>query len=1003
MRVLIKAVFVLACLLIVPAAVYAQASIAGTVKDTSGAVLPGVTVEAASPVLIEKTRSVVSDGSGQFKIVDLRPGPYTVTFTLTGFNIVKREGIELTGSFTASFAIEMKVGTVQETITVTGETPIVDVQSTTKQRVMNHDIIDAIPTGRLYANLGVLVPGVSSNQPDVGGSTGDNMPSLTAHGSKAVDMRVLQNGVTTATLQAGGNIGMATPNVQAMQEVTIDSGSVSAELATGGPRVNFIPRDGGNTFKTTTFLSYASNGMQANNLTDDLINRGLKVADSLKVNYDINPGLGGPIKKDKVWFWYTGRWNKADNYVGGMFYNLNANNPNAWTYAPDTSAQAFTDIWQTDNQMRVTYQYSPRNKFAATWDQQTRCNCPYYVMGTRSPEAGNDRRSPTQRLLHGEWSSPVTNKVLLEAVILHRTERWGNMPPLLEGFASGSSPGMIMVVDQGGAIPGLQYRGGGTGAGIYNNTWVPNYFWRAAASYITGSHAIKVGINDAFGNLNQTQYNYQPISYQVNTVNGVTTPNRITEWATPYTILNDEVHDMGIFAQDRFTLSHTTITLGVRYDWFKSQFPEQTLGPSLLDPTRNLTFAPRDNLNWKDITPRMGLVHDVFGTGKTALRVSLNKYLQGQGLNGLGNTPNPVTLLALSTTRTWTDQNKNFAVDCNLTSGAQQDLRASGGDFCGAFNNGNFLTANQSNSSFDPDLLTGWNHRNFNWEFSIGAQHEILPRVSVDVAYFRRWYGNFQVTDNTLVSPSDYTAYSYTAPPDARLPNGGAYTVTGFYDLNLNKQGQVQSNNTLSDKFGNQIEHWNGVDFGINARLQNGLTLQGGIGTGRTSTNNCDILKALPEMISGNTTGGVQDSLAYCDLQEPMITQGKLVAIYRVPRVDVQIAATYQNSVGPVVLANRVTNAVDTTLGRPFTGASNATLSLVTPNTMYGERRNQLDFRFGKILKYGRSRAVVNIDLYNALNANPALTQQNTFGTAWQTPLSILTARYVKFGVQFDF
>jgi hypothetical protein len=1010
MRVLARTVFVASCLLFIPAAAYAQASITGTVRDTSGAVLPGVTIEAASPVLIEKTRSVISDGSGQFRIVDLRPGLYTVTFSLAGFNTVKREGVELTGTFTAAINAEMKVGSLQETITVTGATPTVDLQSTTKQRVMNHEIIDAVPTGRLYANLGVLVPGVASNQADVGGSTGDNMPSLTAHGSKAVDMRVLQNGVTTATLQAGGNIGMATPNVQAMQEVAIDSGSVSAELATGGPRVNFIPRDGGNTFKSSTFISYASSGLQANNLTQDLIDRGLKVADAVKVNYDINPGFGGPIAKDKVWFWYTGRWNKADNYVGGMYYNLNANNPASFTYAPDTSKQAFTDIWQTDNQIRMTYQYSPRNKFAATWDQQTRCNCPFYVSANRSPEAANDRRSPTQRLLHGEWSSPITSKVLLEGVILHRTERWGNMPPYLEpeGFLSGSAPGIIGVNEQGGSIPGLWYRSGGTGNGIYNNTWVPNYFWRAAASYITGKQAIKVGINDAFGNLNQTQYNYAPITYRFN--NGV--PNQITEWATPYTILNDEVHDLGIFAQDRFTLSRTTITLGVRYDWFKSQFPEQTLGPALLDPTRNLAFAPRDNLNWKDITPRMGLVHDLMGDGKTALRISLNKYLQGQGLNGLGNTPNPVTLLALNTTRNWTDANNNKVVDCNLTNGAQQDLRAGCGDFCGAYNNANFLTPNQANNSFDPDLLTGWNHRNFNWEFAAGAQHEILPRVSVDFAYYRRWFGNFQVTDNTLVSASDFTPYSYTTPLDPRLPGGGGSTVTGFYDLNPNKIGLVQNNNTLSDKFGKWTEHWNGIDIGINARLPIGLTLQGGIGTGHQSIDACEVLQALPEMLTGLSNGPfavagtgatVADSLTYCKVQEPMLTQGKVVAIYRIPKIDVQIASTFQSIPGPVMLANRVTVPGETTLGRAFTGAANATISLVTPNSLYGERRNQLDFRFGKNFRAGGKRAAINVDLYNALNTNAVLTLNNNYGAAWQTPQSILTARYVRFGAQFDF
>ena len=166
-------------MLSLPAAAFAQAEIAGVVKDTSGAVLPGVTIEAASPALIERVRSVASDGSGQYRIVDLRPGSYTVTLTLPGFNTIRREGIELTGTATYVVNAEMRVGSLEETITVTGQAPAVDVQTVTRQRVLGHDIIDAIPTGRMYYNLGVLLPGVSSSSTDVGGSLGDAMSSLT--------------------------------------------------------------------------------------------------------------------------------------------------------------------------------------------------------------------------------------------------------------------------------------------------------------------------------------------------------------------------------------------------------------------------------------------------------------------------------------------------------------------------------------------------------------------------------------------------------------------------------------------------------------------------------------------------------------------------------------------------------------------------------------------------------------------------------------------------------
>jgi hypothetical protein len=211
-------------LLMLPAAAYAQASITGVVKDTSGAVLPGVTVEAASPALIEKVRSVVTDGTGQYRIVDLRPGTYTVTFTLTRFSTIKREGVELTGSFTATVNAELRVGAVEETITVTGETPTVDVQGTIRQRVLDRQVIDAIPTGRSERNVAVLVPGVVLGGQDVGGSLTGLEGSMTIHGSKGDDQRLMTNGVSLGVVFGGGAQRSSQTNMAAYEEVQIDTG-----------------------------------------------------------------------------------------------------------------------------------------------------------------------------------------------------------------------------------------------------------------------------------------------------------------------------------------------------------------------------------------------------------------------------------------------------------------------------------------------------------------------------------------------------------------------------------------------------------------------------------------------------------------------------------------------------------------------------------------------------------------------------------------------------------
>ena len=275
------AVFALACVLLLPAMARAQASIAGVVKDSSGAVLPGVTVEAASPALIEKVRVAVTDGTGQYKIVSLLPGIYSVTFTLTGFQTFRREGIELSGSFVASVTAEMKVGTLAETITVTGETPLVDVQSATVQKVVSKEVVDAIPTGRLGINLAALTPGIilgagggagatntnSLTSQDVGGTAGDTFTDLAIHGSKPSEQRQTIGGVSAATIIRFGESLSSSPSFTAMQEMSLDTSGADASLAGGGVRLNYIPRDGGNTYKGLLFFTGANGSMQATNYT----------------------------------------------------------------------------------------------------------------------------------------------------------------------------------------------------------------------------------------------------------------------------------------------------------------------------------------------------------------------------------------------------------------------------------------------------------------------------------------------------------------------------------------------------------------------------------------------------------------------------------------------------------------------------------------------------------------------------------------------------------------
>ena len=991
MRVFAKFGVILLAGVLLPSTVYAQASLLGVVRDTSGGVLPGVTVEAASPVLIEKVRTAVTDGNGRYQIIDLRPGAYTVTFSLAGFNTVKRDGVTLSGGGETAIDVDLRVGALEETITVTGEAPTVDVSTTTRQATLTADVIDALPSSRSYASLARLIPGTSGGGDDVGGSqTQGTGSSVTVHGSRNQDQRVTLNGINTMTLQAGGNIGGQIPDMGSASEVTIDHTAVSAELPTGGVRINFIPRDGGNTFSNSTFFTFSNGALQGSNFTDELKAAGLGTPNEVKKNYDINVAAGGPIRRDKVWFWFTTRFQRAESYVP-VFANLNAYKPNEWLYVADPNTRGELRSRVQQNSVRVTWQATPKNKIAGTYKIDRWCQCPEGASATRAPETATDFRFPRLRQEHLEWTSPVTNRLLFEAVGMHLFERWGRMHPQ-QGTGSTDDPALAAIAPQMISVneqsTGLTYRNFTN----YNNTLVPNFAYRAAVAYVTGTHSFKAGFNNYSGFQKTRNYSTNPVSYRFN--NGV--PNQITLRADPVQLHNIQKYDLGFFAQDKWTLDRMTLGLALRYDTLHSGFGDQVVGPGELVPTRNLEFPARDNLGYKDLTYRSALTYDLRGNGKTALKVTFNKYLLGQTLNGLGGSPNPINRLVNSTSRSWNDANRDYVPQCALT------VLAANGE-CGPIADGNFGTA-VPGDAFDPDLLTGYGNRTANWEFSTGVQHELLPRVSVDVGYFRRIWANFQVTDNLSYTAADYDFFSITVPSDPRLPSGGGYTLGGLRNLKPASFGRVTQNlNTLDSKYGEQIEHWNGVDVNVSARLQNGLVLQFGTSTGKTTEDDCEVSDKLPEQ---NSTGN-QRPLQFCHRETPFLTSVKGYAVYTVPRIDVQLSGTFRSTRETAINANfTATNAflaTNSTLGRPLSGgAANMSIALLEPNTMYLDRRNELDLRLGKILRAGRSRSVVSFDVFNTLNSDAALSVNQSFA-AWLRPQSILNARLVKFSVQFDF
>ena len=980
-----------------PAVAFAQASIAGVVRDTSQAVLPGVTVEASSPALIEKVRSVVTDGAGVYRITDLRPGTYTVTFTLPGFSVVKRDGVVLTGDATFQVNADLRVGALEETITVTGAAPVVDVQNTRTQAVIEQNVLANLPSTRNYQSLQLLMPGVTiaASAQDVGGTRGA-LAFFSTHGGDVRDSDILVGGMSFTDTQSGGGRSMYVPSTGETAEVTTTTSGGLGEARRAGTVVNMVPREGGNLFAGNLYLSGASGGMQANNISDELIAKGFRAPGSLRKVFDYEGIYGGPIRRDRLWFLGKVRYNGFDNWVPGMFQNRNAGDPTKWTYEADLSKPSSSDKYWLGASMRLTWQATARNKLSVYYEDQLSCtDCGEFRGGgtTTSPEAAGRNYSHPNNLGQVSWSAPVTSRLLLEAGVSIHQLRWGVVRPSPD---QPDTTGLIRVQEQAGLIPGVTYRA----LGDIKSNWIGNHFYRAAVSYITGSHTMKFGMDGGYYELSQETDTTRRISYRLN--NGV--PNQLTMEAYPIAYF-DQLHDFGIYGQDQWVINRLTLGVGIRYDTFHSSFPGFSLGPSTFVPTP-VVFPDVDLASLHDITPRINVAYDLFGDGRTALKLSLGKYVISQNSHGsaLGGLSAVGNRIAATTNRSWTDGNSNFNPDCDL-------LNPVANGECGPWANANFGKA-VVDTFIDPEVARGWGVRPYNWNFDVGVQRELLPGLSTTVTYFRRWFGNLLVTDNRALTVADHTFFDLPLPADPRLPISG--TVNGFFNVVPSKFGVFDNLVTSANNYGGMTQNWHGVDVLFTARLGGGLSAQGGVSTGRAYRNMCEVARNAPSTLlfgyenGGTGTAGRAIPMAYCEMKQAMQTQFKALGAYTIPRVDVQLSASLQAVPGRERNASyNAPNAVVAPLiGRPLSGnAANVNLQLLPPQQFYGDRINLLDVRVGKILRFGSRKAQISLDFFNTLNSSVVLSTNDTYNPTgtWEIPTGIAGGRLIKITGQLDF
>jgi hypothetical protein len=1022
-------VVVLSCLSWAAAASAQQASgITGVVKDTSGAVLPGVTVEASSPALIERTRTVTSDSEGRFNIVELQPGSYTVTFTLTGFGTFKREGIALSSGFTATVDAVMSVGALEESVTVSGAAPLVDTQNVRKQLVASSDLLTALPTSskQIYT-LVTLTPGYTGVT-DVGGQY--LFEAGAYHGKRGTKVSFNGMGVENSSGNSSYQINAAT-----VDEMVLQTGGISAEVNADGPVMNVVPKSGGNNFQTILNGLYSNHSMESDNLTDELRARGLTESNKRVKIFDEAASLGGPIKRDRLWFFGAYRtWGMAKEYAG-VYWNETQDQsrtpPGAFLrvvpYTPwkDRPLDVYSGRWESyDSQSgRLTWQAAAKHKIDFFFDHQIGCNCgSTSAVGSQEAGGGTGQyKFEPNRFIQFTYNSPLTSRLLLEAGYGASISQWNQL------WQPGVQPDVAAIFDVG---LGLSYGASSTyrGRPDYTNRQTQRF----SATYVTGAHTFKTGIQTEQLATDQFIFANGNVSYTFR--NGV--PVSLTQRTTPY-LENDRGHDLGIYAQDQWKLKRLSLTLGLRFDRFVGFDPPQNLpGSPDSDFYRNYlgvqnapTFANKwigarsfpqvdDIPNWKDLNPRLGGSYDLRGNGRTALKISAGRYVAKTNVD-VSQTLNPINTSINAATRSWNDTNGNFVPDCDLS-----NFQANGE--CGTLSNFLFFGKTNPNAIIWSDAIRkGWGVRDSNWDFLTEIQHELRPGVSLSGAwdhntggYFRNTDSKNRVTQNILVSPADFSSYCVTAPADPRLPGGGGYQVCGMSDVSPTKFGQVQQVVQPTSTFGKNTRYNDFFSISVDARLGRGARLGGGLDTGRSVNDTCYSVDspgyyAFPAGGFGSLTFNPQTATtingkSVCRIVFPFKAQTQLKLNGTLPlRYGFIVSGVYQDISGPPIEAvwAAPNSAIAPSLGRNLAGGVTfANVPLVAPQTLFEGRIRRLDLRLTKMIRLTQHMQFqANLDAYNALNSSAVQTLQTTYGLNWLSPTTIIDPRILQFGGQLTF
>jgi hypothetical protein len=1021
----------LVCSIVLVPESLAQSSFTGVAKDQSGAVLPGVTVEASSPALIEKSRSTVTDERGFYRIIDVRPGDYSVTFTLPGFKTVKRD-VQLPSDFTATINADMEVGATGDSITVGAEAPVVDLSTNSKAQVLPRDVLETVPTAHTIQSVGQLVVGVTLSAPDVGGSQAMQQTYFSVHGTGQAQTTVQMDGLIVNGLMGDGAV-QSYMNDAGNEQMVYQTGGGTADSPTGGVKLNMAPREGGNTVHGSFFSAFENSSIQSSNLSPFLASHGVRAVNSIGTYRDIDGTLGGPIKKDKLWVFGSTRFFTVNAPVANAFYT-----PAGRTYADCLNAvvkceQAVNQQQINSALVRLTWQVSPRNKLSAYMDRLFKTRDHDVGPGDDPATAGFRWNSPIYETSTIKWTSTVTSRLLLEGGYSSNIERYNNLyePGVRKPYGTPEWYAGARHVD---TILNTQ-----SNAKTYEYGSYPDrHNAQAAASYLRGSHNIKIGFQNSWGPYNQTAWANADL-YQ-NYLNSV--PSTVTLLGTPVRWKDRLNANLGVYAQDVWNIKRLTITYGLRWSYISEQVSGQ--------PEQRGRFAdiPAFGDNhlpvWRTFSPRLAVVYDLSGKGKTAVRFGFNRF-DDAATTVIASLYDPANAANILATVAWTpspiDPNPDVAhgeLGCKYL-----PPPAPGTAYVPGVNTSPDCEINLSQapknfgtvslSKFDPHLKNP-----YMLSYNLGMTHELFRGFAVTGEWFHTDFKNILERNNTLrpgamtgpasVDNSNYRPVTVFSPID-----GTPLTV---YDTVSTSVLQAVANVDTNDP--KLKQSYNGFEFNVNARLPHGVTLFGGSSTDRTVSNSCSSATTNPNI------------LLFCDGAKngiPWRTQFKLAGTYPLPWWGLQASGSFQalpgyllgtqplsqggflpvlttpNGAGTVLTVTQAATsnkytvcpgnsaAAGCTVGAPIIPnmvQSSLNIPLIAPGKEMTPRLNQLDLSFSKRVNLERVRIEPRVDLFNAFNSSAyysvrSLVYSTASTATYKLPGSVLLGRLVRLGVNVNF